>query len=79
MFLSFANFKIGVSVVVKTAFNECFSPRMNIHLNGGGVLMVMTLVEFGSYLAKSLLSAAYKCTPFSFFQIYNKKAIKQTS
>jgi hypothetical protein len=56
MFLSFAYFRIGVSAFVKTAFNECFSPRMNIQLNWGGVLMVMTKVDFGGFLARSLLS-----------------------
>jgi hypothetical protein len=68
-----------MSAVVKTAFKECFSQRMNIQLNLGGVLMVMTLVDFGGFLARSLLSVAYKSTHFSFSQIYNKKAIKPTS
>jgi hypothetical protein len=56
MFLCFAFYKISVSAFVKTAFNECFSPRMNIQLNWGGVLMVMTKVDFGGFLARSLLS-----------------------
>jgi hypothetical protein len=31
---------------------------MNIQPNWGGVLMVMTLVAFGGFLARSLLSVA---------------------
>jgi hypothetical protein len=47
-----------VSAVVKTAFKECFSQRMNIQLDWGGVLIVLALIGFGSFPARSLLSVA---------------------
>jgi hypothetical protein len=37
MLLSSAYFKIGVSAFVKMSFKECFSQRMNLQLNWGGV------------------------------------------
>jgi hypothetical protein len=51
---------------------------MNIQLKWGGVLMVMTLVDFGGFLARSLLSFAYKSSLF-LNKFIIKKAIKPTS
>lgn len=62
-----------MSAVVKTAFKECFSQRMNIQLNLGGVLMVMTLVDFGGFLARSLLSVHINLLIFHFPKFITKK------